>query len=167
MKKLLVLILCIGLISSVSAQKFGFRGGYRFAYVPRVSVGVGYGYNPYWGFGYPYFGYPYYGYPYGYNGREPYRLAQVEDNIRYDYQQKIDAVRDDSTIHGKARREKIRALKHERDQAINDAEYNFYNRRNNRNYNNGNSNNNNGNNSSNNGNNGSNNGSTNSSYNSL
>ncbi len=150
------MILCVGLMSAASAQKFGFRGGF---YAPRVSVGIGYGFYPYWGFGYPYFGYPYYGYPYGY-GREPYRLEQVEDNIRYDYQLKIDAVRDSKTLHGKARRAKIRALKHERDQAIQDAERNYYNRRYNRNYNNGNPNN---------GNNSSNNGSTNSnsSYNSL
>ena len=81
MKKLLVLILCVGLMSAASAQKFGFRGGF---YAPRVSVGIGYGFYPYWGFGYPYFGYPYYGYPYSCllytsEGRNGHLLCKMDE----------------------------------------------------------------------------------------
>jgi len=120
MKKFLILILCVGVMSVASAQKFGFRGGY---YAPHFSYG--YGFYPYWGYGYPYYGYPYYAYPYGY-GRMSYRLEIQEENIRYDYQQKIDTVRNDKTITGKIRRQRIRALREQRNQAINDQERNYY-----------------------------------------
>jgi hypothetical protein len=122
MKKLIIFISFVGLMSAASAQKFGFHGGYGgYYYAPRI--GVGYGFYPYVGYGYPYYGYPYM------YGRGFYRLQVQEENIRYDYQQKIDAARADKTIPRKQRRQKIRTLKDQRNQAINDLEYNSYNRR--------------------------------------
>ena len=120
MKKLLVIsVLSLAVVFSASAQKFvhgGFYGG------PRVFVGGGWGiyaplyYNPYWA--YPPYGYGYY--------RPTSRLDTQVSNIKYDYSEKIASVRMDKSLTHKQRRQKIRELKHERNNAIDDAKRNYY-----------------------------------------
>jgi hypothetical protein len=121
MKKLLVIsVLSLAVVFSASAQKFirggGFYGG------PRVYVGGGWGiyaplyYNPYWA--YPPYGYGYY--------RPTSRLDMQVSDIKYDYSEKIASVRMDKSLTHKQRRQKIRELKHERDNAIQDAKRNYY-----------------------------------------
>ena len=120
MKKLLVIsVLSFAVVFSASAQHFargGFYGG------PRVFVGGGWGiyaplyYNPYWA--YPPYGYGYY--------RPTSRLDMQVSNIKYDYSEKIASVRMDKNLTHKQRRQKIRELKHERNNAIDDAKRNYY-----------------------------------------
>jgi hypothetical protein len=121
MKKLLVIsVLSLAVVFSASAQKFirggGFYGG------PRVYIGGGWGiyaplyYNPYWA--YPPYGYGYY--------RPTSRLDMQVSDIKYDYSEKIASVRMDKSLTHKQRRQKIRELKHERDNAIQDAKRNYY-----------------------------------------
>ena len=132
MKKLMIIllstgILSFGLASDASAQRgghIGFGGGF---YGPRVVVGGGY-YAPYYypglyfgvPWGYPY-GYPYYGYGYA-----PSRLQMQIADIKQDYSDRIASVRSDRSLTGKERRQKVRDLKHERDNAIADAERNYW-----------------------------------------
>ena len=132
MKKLLMLLVCVAVVSFASAQRIGYGYGHYYA-APRVVVSTGFGYNPYGYYGYPYgvpyYGYPYYGgRPYGY-GRQAYNLQVEESNIRYDYEQKIEAVRADKTLKGRVKRERIRTLREQRYAAIEQADNNYYSRR--------------------------------------
>jgi len=114
MKKMITVMLLISVISAASAQKVR-----TVFYAPATTVYVG-GYLPIYGM-YPY-GYPYYS-PYGYR---PSKLdIQIED-IKHDYEDKIASVRLDKTLTGKERREKIKALRNERDDAIDEARKNYY-----------------------------------------
>jgi hypothetical protein len=156
MKKLLVILFSAGLALGASAQRTHFAGGGHVGvvYQPRIVVGTGfglgfgYGFGPYWG--YPGFygpwGYPYPPYYYG-QGSMPTRLAVQVNDIKSDYQAQIKSTRHDKTIPRKERRERIKQLKIDRDQAVIQARKDYFNnsRRNynNRNYNNGNGNNNN------------------------
>ena len=130
MKKLLVLMMALGLAFGAFAQR-GHGGGhivYRSA--PRVIVGVGaYSpfYYPYYGFG---FGYPFspFGYPYGYGyGRESKLDMQIND-IRSDYQHQIKDVRHDKSIPRSERKAKIRDLKYEREKEITQTKRDYYDR---------------------------------------
>jgi hypothetical protein len=130
MKKVLIMILSFGLVAGVSAQRHGivgggFRGG-GYSYSPRVVIGGGF-YSPF----YPYYGYynPYYlGYPgYANNGR-PSKLTMKVEDIKSDYADRIYSVRQDKSLTGKDRRQQVRELKKERDQAIDDLESNYHKR---------------------------------------
>lgn len=130
MKKLLIVMLSIGLALGASAQKVIVRGGGHYVPRPRVSVGVGLGY----GFGYsPYYS-PYYGYPspfyapYGYNPvyRRPSRLDLEIQDIKTDYADQIKSLRMDKSISGHERRQQIRELKTERDKAVTQAQRDYY-----------------------------------------
>jgi hypothetical protein len=121
MKKLLVIsVLSLAVVFSASAQHFA-RGG-SFYGGPRVFVGGGWGiyaplyYNPYWA--YPPYGYGYY--------RPTSRLDMQISDIKYDYSEKIASVRLEKSLTHKQRRQKIRELKHERSNAIEDAKRNYY-----------------------------------------
>jgi hypothetical protein len=139
MKKIFIILLSLGLVIGASAQRHGggsyhggggyYRGGGSRvvisggAYLP-LYYGMG---SPYYGFGYG-FGYPppYYNNGYGYR---PSKLdLQIED-LKHEYQQKIDAARDDDSISGKERRAAVRDLKRERDDAITQAKRDFYKRK--------------------------------------
>jgi len=135
MKKVLIMILSFGLLAGVSAQRHGivgggFRGGgFRgggYSYSPRAVIGGGF-YSSF----YPYYGYynPLYGYPQGYmnNGRPSKLTLKVED-IKSDYADRIYSVRQDKSLTGKDRRQEIRELKKERDQAVDDLESNYHKR---------------------------------------
>jgi len=121
MKKILVMLFAVALVSGVSAQGHFYRGGGYYRSGVSVGVGLGY-YAPL----YPYYGYPYYAYPpYGYEAR-PSKLSLKIEDIKSDYNDKIYSVKQDPSLSGKERRQKVRELKHERDQAIDDLKRNYY-----------------------------------------
>ena len=111
MKKLLIILLSLGLASGVSAQRGHLGGGGGYFYRPHVSVGFG-AYSPF---------YPYY----GYSARPTKLTLQIED-IKNDYRDKIWSARQDKSISRKQKREKIHELKQERDRTILEAKRNYY-----------------------------------------
>ena len=137
MKKLIVVMMALGLAFGASAQRGHGGGGHVTVVRPRVVVGVGaYSpfYSPYYGLGFG-FGYPFYpfGYspyaPYGYGyGRES-RLDLQIDDIKNDYRHQIKEVRQDKSVPRSERKAKIRDLKFQRDKDINQAKRDFYDRR--------------------------------------
>lgn len=131
MKKLMVIVVALGLAMGASAQRFGHgggfgRGGGGHLYIapPRVSVGVGFGYSPY----YSPFGY----YPYGYGGfygrsyNRPSKLDMKIQDIKNDYEDKIYSAKQDNTLTRKERRQTVHNLRAERDQEINNLKRNYY-----------------------------------------
>ncbi|WPQ61515.1 hypothetical protein SIO70_24455 [Chitinophaga sancti] len=98
----------------------GFHGGGRTTVI--VSGGFGY-YSPFyspfgWGFGY---GYPYYAAPY-----RPTKLDMQVMDIKNDYADRIASVKMDRDLSGRERRQEVRQLKRERDNAVYDAKRNYY-----------------------------------------
>ena len=131
MKTILIILTSLTISLGASAQRKG--GGFFHGFSPRVVVvpSINYGL----GYGYPYFGYPFYFSPYKYgnpyyeNGRMSYNLSMEIQSIKVNYRNKIREVRNDKSISHAKRRQEIRSLKGERDQAIADAQRNFYNNR--------------------------------------
>lgn len=125
MKKLMIILLSIGITTAASAQKVavGIGAHYGGFYRPHTTVVVG-GYTPLY---YPYYWGPYYR-PYGYYryGYRPTKLDLQIADIKNDYAEKISAARHDKTVPGKERRANVRQLKHDRDQAIIDAQRAYY-----------------------------------------
>jgi hypothetical protein len=124
MKKLMVMVVALGLAFGASAQRgHGFGGGGR-VIVAGPRVGIGFGYSPF----YSPFGYYPYGYPYGYrNGySRPSKLQVQITDIKNDYGDKIWSAKHDTNLSRKERRNEVHQLKVERDQAINDAKRNYY-----------------------------------------
>jgi len=124
MKKLLILACSIGLAFGAFAQKRAYRGGHH-SVRPRVMIGIGggFGYSPYYS---PYsrFNSPYG--PYDNYNRRPSRLdLQIED-IKLDYSDKIKSVRMDDGIKRREKRQRIRDLKYDRDEAVINAKKNYY-----------------------------------------
>jgi len=120
MKKLFVMLLSIALVTGASAQ-------HRGAVVVRPHVVVSAPIYPYYGYGYGLgFGYPYYPpYAYGYNSRPSKMEMEIQD-IKNDYQDKINSARDATDLTGRQRRQRVRELKEERDQAIENLRRNYY-----------------------------------------
>ena len=121
MKKISIVLFSVIMAFSASAQKIAAR--------PVVHAGprVVYYYHPYYWRPYYGFGYSmYYGHP-GYYYR-PTRLERQIQDIENEYSDRISSVRADDSLTGHERREKIRELRHERDQAISDAKKNYYKR---------------------------------------
>jgi len=122
MKKISIVLFSVIMVLSVSAQKLVvhpavFAGPRVVYYHPYYWHPY---WHPYWGFGYSW----YYGPPAYYN--HPTRLeAQIQD-IENDYSDRISSVRADDSLSGHERRVKIRDLRHERDQAVDDAKKNYY-----------------------------------------
>ncbi len=137
MKKVLILVMCVGFTFAATAQKtHGISGvhsyGYalpHYAYVvpPRVSVGIGYYpfYYPFYG-PWGYYGFPMGYYPYGPLYGRPTTLQRKEDDIRADYADRIYSVKQDNSLTSKEKREQIRALKKERKQAVHDLVVNYH-----------------------------------------
>jgi hypothetical protein len=127
MKKLMVIVVALGLAMGASAQRFGhgYGGGHTYIAPPRVSVGIGYGYSPFY---YSPFGYsPYYGYDNMY--ARPYRPSKLElqiEDIKNDYADKIWSAKQDNSLTRKERRKVVHQLRAERDQAVIDAKRNYY-----------------------------------------
>ena len=126
MKKLLIITFTLAIGLGAFAQHPGARVGRYYYSRPRVSIGIGYTpLIPYYGLGYgPFYPYPSY---YGYAHR-PTKLDLTIEDIKNDYQNRIWSARHDDSLTGKARRQKVHELKHERDQAIIDAKKSYYKR---------------------------------------
>lgn len=123
MKKLLFVLLLVGMVSGTQAQRgkrvSGGGGGYY-----RSNVVVSY--NPF----YPYYGYtpwwnvnPYYNYSYG---SRPTKLEVTLTDINNEYRDKIWSARQDPNLKGKERRAKIRSLKQDRDNELENVKRNYY-----------------------------------------
>ncbi|RXK83909.1 hypothetical protein [Filimonas effusa] len=140
MKKIgMMLLLSLGLFTAANAQRHvggGIRGGGNFYRGgSRVIVSAGPYFPMYYGMGAPYLGWGY-GYGFGYPGPyynngyryapKPSKLDMQIDDIKHEYQQKINAARDDNSISGKERRATVRSLKNEREMAITQAKRDFY-----------------------------------------
>ncbi len=132
MKQVMVIMLMLGLTFSASAQGKTIRP-HAFHARPKVIVvtppayyGLGYRYSPFYS---PYnsFYSPFYDPFYSPRviERIPSELQLKFNEIENDYSYKISTVRHDKSISGKDRRQQIRDLKHQRDQAIIDAKRNF------------------------------------------
>src|SRR5450631_3008467 len=98
MKKLMIIVMCLGLVFGAAAQQghkvVGVYHGGVYTFRPRVAVGF---YSPFYspfGYGFPYWGLPYAGYyPYGGGYSRPSNLQRKEEDIRLDYADKIYSVR--------------------------------------------------------------------------
>jgi hypothetical protein len=129
MKKLFVIMISLALALGASAQRFHGGGGYHYG-GPRVSVGIG-AYAPFYpsyGFYSPYYGYPRpygYGSGYGYNSR-PSKLSLKVEDIKNDYNDRIWSAKHDTSLSRKERKKLVHELRHERDDAVNDAKRNYY-----------------------------------------
>ena len=120
MKKSLVILIFSVCCLGASAQHGHIGGGYY--YRPRLIIGVG-AYMPF----FPYFGYgynPFYPYP-GY-GYRPSKLTMKIDGIKADYRDKIHSAKTNADLTHQQKKEVVRALKHQRDQAIDDLKRNYY-----------------------------------------
>ncbi|MFT4154162.1 hypothetical protein [Parafilimonas sp.] len=121
MKKITIIILsCILTTGAASAQKGVARPAPRVIY-----YSTPYYYSPFWNpYFYGGFGYNWYGRP-GYYNHSTKMQKQIQD-IENDYKDRIESVRSDDSLSGKERRQKIRALKHDRDKEIADFKKNYY-----------------------------------------
>ena len=150
MKKLLVILFSLGLTLGSTAQPKiggGFRGGTvrggvyggGVQYVrPRVTVIAPYApISPYYGYGLGYgsrFGYRYSPFydpffdPRNDVRREstPSQLELQIEDIDNEYDYKISSVKDDKSLAKDERKQKIRELKHEKDQEIIEAKKSYY-----------------------------------------
>lgn len=133
MKTILIILTSLTLSLGASAQRKGFYHGTgtRVYVVPSFNYGLNYGLV----YGYPYFGYPFYFNPYGYgypyygNSRGSYNLSLKIQSIKVGYRNKIQTTRNDKSISHAQRRQQIRTLKTEREQAIINAQRDYYNNR--------------------------------------
>lgn len=137
MKKLLIVLCAVGLTLVASAQpKIGgglkggaIRGGGVYV-KPRVTVIAPYTYvRPYYGFGYGYnrfspFYDPFYRYP-RFESRPTELDLQIED-IKNDFQYQISSLKHDKSLAKDVRKQKMRDLKHQREDAIIEAKKNYY-----------------------------------------
>lgn len=129
MKKIMMIMLVLGLVSgTASAQRGHGGGGFVGGGGTRVIVTGGgyYPYGAYYGFGMPLgygYGYPYGGYGYGYR---PSKLDMEVADIKHEYSDKIASARMDQSLTRKEKRYQVRQLKRERDNAVYDAKKNYY-----------------------------------------
>ncbi|MDP4129441.1 MAG: hypothetical protein Q8918_10615 [Bacteroidota bacterium] len=132
MKKMMMVLLSLGLVLGAAAQRGHGGGGYHGGYYvrPHISVGFGY-YSPFGPYGYysPFYMYPYgpyYAYPYAGFHSKPSQLAMNVQDIKNDYADRIWSAKHDTRISHKERRKNVRALKRERDKAVQDEIMNYY-----------------------------------------
>ncbi|MEP6466403.1 MAG: hypothetical protein ABJB05_08855 [Parafilimonas sp.] len=123
MKKISVILFSIILALSASAQKVIVRP------VPVGPPVIYYShpyFNPYYYGGGLRFGlnYPMYGRQSYYN--HPTKMERQIQDIENDYSDRISSVRADDSLTGHERRVKVRELKRERDQAVDDYRKNYY-----------------------------------------
>jgi hypothetical protein len=124
MKKISIVLFSVIMALSASAQKVVVNPGVHTVprvvyYYPRYYPGP-YFYNPYYlGFNY------WYGQP-AYYYHHPTKLDKQVQDVENEYSDRISSVRADDSLSHHDRRVKIRELRHERDQAVNDAKKNYY-----------------------------------------
>jgi hypothetical protein len=119
MKKLFVILLSMIIVTSVSAQHRYV--GRHYSTPVRSRVLVSYGYYP----AYYYPGYYDYGFYRPYYSRPSRLELQIED-IQSDYRDRIWSARHDDRLSKRERKIKIHQLKSEREEAIRNAERNYY-----------------------------------------
>jgi len=119
MKKISIVLFSIIIGLSASAQKVMVHPVVHVG--PRIVYYHPYYWHPYYGFGYSW----YYG-PRPYYYYHPTKLDRQIADIENEYSDRIYSVRQDDSLTHHERRVKIRELRHERDQAINDAKRNYY-----------------------------------------
>jgi hypothetical protein len=120
-------MLSLALVVGASAQRVK-GGGYHYVH-PRVTYVYG-AYSPF----YPYYGYgfgfsPWGPYPYGYSPyayNRPSKLSLEIEDIKNDYKDKISSAKHDKSLTKQERKDTVRELKKERDQAIDDKKTNYY-----------------------------------------
>lgn len=125
MKTLITIMLALGITTGASAQKLVRGGGFHHV-APRISIGLGTPFYPYYygpAFGPWYYGYPYYGAP---NYRHSSRLDRQITDINNEYHAKIEAARSDKSVPRSERRHHVKELKVERAKAIADARQAYY-----------------------------------------
>ncbi|HVY76320.1 MAG TPA: hypothetical protein VG890_15935 [Puia sp.] len=135
MKKLMMMVLSLGLVLGAAAQRGHAVAAYHAPtyYVrPSVRVGFGFGYYPAfapYGFYSPYYWTPYgpFYYPYA-SASRPSKLSMKVQDIKNDYADRIYSVKQDTRLTHKERRQKIRELKKERDKAVDDEIANYHNK---------------------------------------
>ena len=127
MKKLLIILFSLGLGLGASAQHPGRTAGGTRIVRPHIIIGGYLPVLPYLGYGYGYGLDPFYGYPpYAYRNNRPSKLdLQVED-IKHDYKDRIWSVKHDKSLSRQERNDKVKGLKHERDNAVSDAKRSYY-----------------------------------------
>ncbi len=134
MKKILVVLLSLGLTLSVSAQ-LKSRGSVRYVR-PRVAVVNIVPVVPYYGYGYGYryspfsssLYSPFYGPFYG-ASRLSSKTSQLDlqiEDIRNDFKHEISTVKNDESLSKAERKQKVRDLKHGRENAIIAAKKSYY-----------------------------------------
>lgn len=123
MKKISIVLFSVIMALSASAQKVVVRPvhtGTRVVYVSR-PYWTPYYYNSfYYGFNYPWYGRPAYYY------NQPTKLERQVQDIENEYSDRIKSVRADDSLSHQDRKAKIRELRHERSQAVDDAKKNYY-----------------------------------------
>jgi hypothetical protein len=127
MKKFLVIGLCLGLVYGAEAQHGHsvIVGSHSYGYAASPRISVGFGYYPFYSpFGF--YGTPYGYYPYANAYGRPGKLEMKKEDIRSDYADRIYSVKQDSSLTPKQKRQEIRSLKKERDQAINHLITNYH-----------------------------------------
>lgn len=126
MKKILVLIIGLGLLHHAKAQGHTIAVYHAPVYVyrPGLSFGVGY-FSPFYS---PYGYYNPYGpyIPYGSVYHRQSKLERKEEDIRMDYADKIYSVRQDQSLSKKEKRQTVRALKKQRNQEIHELVANYH-----------------------------------------
>lgn len=146
MKQLMIALVGLGLTIAVSAQpklrgNVGSYGRGAVVAAPRVTVvapmyrmapafgygmGFGYGYSPFMnrGFGFDPFGFPDYGRRNNFNAL-PSELQLQIDEINNEYDFRIASLKDDDSIVRKERRQQVRELKRDKEEAIIKAKRNY------------------------------------------
>lgn len=134
MKKIIGLLLAVGITLGLSAQKKTLKGNFNSTPGGKTKVIVVRPYTPFYS---PfYYGYRSWGYPYGY-GYYPYagfgpsenRPTELDleiEKLKNDYAHQIATVRHDKSIKKSERKQRIRDLKHERENAIIDLKKDYY-----------------------------------------
>jgi hypothetical protein len=125
MKKISIVLFSIILALSASAQKVvvapRVHAGPRVIYYSRPYFYNPYHYAPYYyGFNYSWYGRPAYYY------HKPTKLERQVQDIENEYSDRVKSVKADDSLTHHERREKIRELRHERNEAIDDAKKNYY-----------------------------------------
>jgi hypothetical protein len=134
MKKLVVMVIALGLVFGASAQ-YKRTGPRNVRPGKTVIVRTYPSISPFYGYGRGYYGYsPLYGYsPFGYgfnNGympqNRPTKLDLEVEDIKNEYQDRIKSVRLADDLSRKEKRQKVHELKSMRDRLITETKKNYY-----------------------------------------
>jgi len=120
MKKIIIATMLIATVSVASAMPAGHIGGFHGG---RTTIIYGGGfYNPWYSPFSFYYGYPFYTTV----PNMPSKLDMQITDIKNDYSDRIASVKMDKTLTKQEIREKVKAFKRERNEAIDEAKRNYY-----------------------------------------